>query len=316
MSTSTSNRVSTLEPPAKDTQAAPPAKTTPAKPVARRLPSEPVATIEPSKPWKALNLRDIWHYRELLYFLTWRDVKVRYKQTAFGVVWVIMQPLITTIIFTIFLGKLVRVPSDGMPYLLFVLTGQLPWTFFAAALIGSSNSLVGSSHLITKVYFPRMIIPAAAICARVIDFIISFAILGGLFLYYGVTPSWKLMLWLPALVALVTLLALGVGMWASAVNVKYRDVGIALPVFVQLWMFTSPVVYPSSMVYASGAAPIWLRLYTLNPMVGIIDNFRAVLLGGPFNRGGLVTSVVITLIVLVYAAYEFRRTEKHFADII
>src|SRR5215212_6657059 len=219
MSITTGNSASTLGPQVKDAQAVPPAETTTPDPAALRLPDEPLTTIEPSKSWSALNLRDLWNYRELLYFLTWRDVKVRYKQTALGVAWVVMQPLLSTVIFTVFLGGLARIPSEGAPYPLFVFTGLLPWTFFAAAVVGSGNSLVGSSHLITKVYFPRMIIPGASVCARLLDFLISFAILGGLMLYYGAAPNWGMLLWLPALVALVTLLALGVGMWTSAVNV-------------------------------------------------------------------------------------------------
>ena len=316
MSITTSNSTGTLGQTPEDTQAASPSRTTPREPAARPLPEEPVATIGPARPWWSLELRELWHYRELLYFLTWRDVKVRYKQTLVGVAWVVLQPLLSTLIFTVFLGRLARIPSDGMPYPLFVFAGLLPWTFFAAAVSGGGNSLVGSSHLITKVYFPRMIIPAAAVCARLLDFLVSFAVFGVLMLYYGVAPSWRLLTWLPALVALVTLLALGVGMWAAAVNVKYRDVGVALPVLVQFWMFASPVVYPSGIVYSPGIPPVWQRLYTLNPMVGIIDNFRAALLGGPANRGGLAAAAALTLALLAYAAYVFRRAEKQFADII
>jgi len=315
MITTSSDSAGALEPPINDIQSAPPAKTTLKETTAHTLPDEPLVTIQPSKSWSALNLRDIWYYRELLYFLTWRDVKVRYKQTALGVAWVVMQPLISTLVFTVFLGMLVRVPSDGIPYPLFVFMGLLPWTFFASAVTGSSNSLVGSTHLITKVYFPRMIIPCAAIGARLLDFLISFVILAALMLYYGVAPT-RALLFLPVLVALVTLLALAVGMWASAINVKYRDVGVVLPVLIQTWMFVSPVVYPSSIVYSRTGASALKWLYMANPMVGIIDNFRATLLGGPFNWPALAVSAALTLVLLVYAAYDFRRMEKSFADII
>jgi lipopolysaccharide transport system permease protein len=315
MSTTPSNSAGALEPPINDIKAAPPAKTPPKAATAHALPDEPLVTIQPSKAWSALNLRDIWHYRELLYFLTWRDVKVRYKQTALGIAWVVMQPLMSTLVFTVFLGMLARIPSDGIPYPLFVFTGLLPWTFFASAVTGSGNSLVGSTHLITKVYFPRMIIPCAAIGARLLDFFISFVILAALMLYYGAAPTRGLLL-LPVLVALVTLLALAVGMWASAVNVKYRDVTVVLPVLIQIWMFASPVVYPSSIVYAHAGAPALKWLYMANPMVGVIDNFRTALFGGPFNWSSLAVSAAVALALLVYAAYNFRRMEKSFADII
>jgi lipopolysaccharide transport system permease protein len=316
MSIRTNNSAGTPGQSPEDTQAASPSRTRPHEPAARPLPEEPVATIGPTRPWWSLELRELWHYRELLYFLTWRDVKVRYKQTLVGVAWVVVQPLLSTLIFTVFLGRLARIPSDGMPYPLFVFAGLLPWMFFAAAVTGGGNSLVSSSHLITKVYFPRLIIPAAAVCARLLDFLVSFVVFGALMLYYGAAPSWRLLTWLPALVALVTLLALGVGMWAAAVNVKYRDVGVALPVLVQFWMYASPVVYPSGIVYSPSVPRVWQHLYTLNPMVGIIDNFRAALLGGPANWAGLAASAAFTLTLLAYAAYVFRRAEKQFADII
>src|SRR5215212_1444528 len=186
MSITTGNSASTLGPQVKDAQAVPPAETTTPDPAALRLPDEPLTTIEPSKSWSALNLRDLWNYRELLYFLIWRDVKVRYKQTALGVTWVVMQPLLSTLIFTVFLGQLARVPSDGAPYSLFVFAGLMPWTFFSSAVTGSGSSIVGSANLTTKVYFPRMIIPAASVCARLVDFFVAFVVLAGLMLYYGV----------------------------------------------------------------------------------------------------------------------------------
>jgi homopolymeric O-antigen transport system permease protein len=274
------------------------------------LPNKPLIVIEASKSWVPLNLRELWAYRELLYFLTWRDLKVRYKQTVLGVTWVVLQPLLSTIVFSVFLGKLARVPSDGIPYPIFVYIGLLPWTFFSAAVTNSSNSLVGSSHLITKVFFPRLIIPCSAVAARLVDLAISFVILFGMMAYYGVLVS-KNNLMLLLLVPLITLFALGFGMWASAVNVKYRDVGVVLPVLMQFWMFASPVVYPLSLVPAQ-----WQRVYTLNPLTGIIEGFRSALLGREFDLVALSTSTVLTLALLVYSAYAFRRMEKEFADIV
>lgn len=211
------------------------------------LPEQPVVRIRPSRRWVALNLKDVWAYRELLYFLTWRDVKVRYKQTLLGVAWAIIQPLFAMLIFWLFFGKLAGIPSDGIPYPLFAFAGLLPWMFFSNAVTASGNSLVGSSHLITKVYFPRMIIPGAAVAAGLVDFAISFTILIVLMIYFSAVVTWQVMM-LPALVALTMLLAVGVGMLMSALNVKYRDVRHALPFMIQLWMFATPIIYPVSIV--------------------------------------------------------------------
>jgi lipopolysaccharide transport system permease protein len=279
-------------------------------PTAFHLPEEPLVVIEPSRPWVALKFHVLWAYRVLIYFLIWRDLKVRYKQTVLGVLWVIMQPLLMTFVFTIFLGKLARVPSGNTPYALFVLSGLLPWTFFSGAVNSSSNSLVGSSNLITKVYFPRMIIPIAAVGARLVDFAVSFLILAGMMVYYGVGLTWKVAM-LPVFIILVTALALSVGMLASALNVKYRDVGVALPVLIQLWMFLSPVVYQMELVPER-----WQALYSLNPAVGILTGFRASLLGGNFNWMAITISAVMTLALFIYSAYTFRRMEKDFADIV
>jgi lipopolysaccharide transport system permease protein len=281
------------------------------KRTARALPEEPLVRIRPSKGWVALNLRDLWVYRELLYFLTWRDVKVRYKQTLLGAAWAIIQPLFTMLIFTLFFGKLAKVPSDGIPYPIFAYAGLLPWTFFSNAITSSGNSLVGSSNLITKVYFPRMIIPGAAVAAGLVDLAIAFVILIGLMIHYRVALTWSILL-LPALIALTALLALGVGMWMSALNVKFRDIRYALPFLVQVWMFVSPIIYPASFV------PQNLRwLLTLNPLTGIIEGYRAALLGRTaFDWPALGIATLITLIILVSSAYEFRRMEKSFADII
>jgi lipopolysaccharide transport system permease protein len=314
MSTTSSKTAEPLELAITDTQITPSARTSP--PTSTHvLPDQPLVTIEPTKVWSALNLRDIWHYRELFYFLIWRDIKVRYKQTVIGIAWVIMQPLLSTFIFTLFLGYLARVPSDGAPYPLFVFAGLLPWTFFSGAVVGASGSLVSSANLITKVYFPRMIIPAAAVGARLVDFAIAFGALIVLMLYYGMPLTWRL-LSLPLLVILVTLLAVAIGMWMSAINVQYRDVGVALPVLVQFWMFASPVVYSSTLISSHPSASRWKFFYMLNPLVGIIDNFRAAILGSPFNWPALGVSAALTLILLIAAAFHFRRIEKGFADVI
>lgn len=274
------------------------------------LPDAPLVVLKPSGKWVNLGLRDLWAYRELFYFLIWRDVKVRYKQAALGILWVVLQPLLSTLILTIFLGKLARVPSDGLPYPVFVYAGLLPWTFFAAAVTSSGNSLVGSSHLITKIYFPRMIIPAAAVGARLVDFGVAFLNLIGLMIYYGVGINRTLVL-LPFVILLITLLALGVGMWTSALNVKFRDVSVMLPVVIQLWMFASPVMYPSSLVPARFE---WI--YKLNPLTGILDGFRSSLFGQEIDWAALGISTAFTIGLLVYSAYAFRRMEKSFADIV
>ncbi len=266
--------------------------------------------IEAAGSWTAVDLRELWAYRELLFFLTWRDIKVRYKQTAMGAAWAIIQPLFTMLVFAFFFGKFVRVPSDNIPYPIFAYAGLLPWTFFANAVVNSSNSLVGNSSLITKVYFPRLLIPTAAIAAGLLDLAIASAIFIGLAAYYGVAATWNLAL-LPVLIMLLMLLALGVGMWLSALTVKYRDVRHALPFAIQLLMFLSPVIYPASIL--SGK---WRRVLMLNPLTGIIENFRAALTGRAFDRPSLFISTAITLAVLVCAVYAFRRIEQSFADII
>ena len=268
--------------------------------------------IQPSGTWSALNLRDLWAYRELLYFLTWRDVKVRYKQTALGVAWAVLQPLLTMLITTLIFGRLGGFNSrtGGIPYPIFVYAGLLPWTFFSNAITTSGNSLVGSANLITKVYFPRMIIPGAAVAAGLVDFFIAFFLLIGLMIYYRVTPTWNLLLF-PGLVILTALLATSVGMWLSALNVKYRDVRFALPFIVQLWMFLSPVFYPSNVLPEK-----YRWVFALNPLTGIIDAYRSSLFGQAINWIALGISALITMVLLVYAAYSFRRMEKTFADIV
>lgn len=274
--------------------------------------SESVAvTIEAPKSWVSLQLRDLWRYRELLYFLTWRDVKVRYKQTLLGAAWAILQPLLTMLIFTLLFGRFAGIKSEGIPYPIFAYGGLLVWTFFSNSVTNSGNSLVGSANLITKVYFPRMIIPAAAVGAGLVDLLLAFGVQIALMIYYQVRVTWAITM-IPVLVVLVTLLALGVGMWLSALNVKYRDIRYAIPFLIQLWMFGSPIIYPLSMLPAK-----WQWLLTLNPLTGIIQNFRIALFGNQgFEWKSLGTSAIITIIVLIYSAFSFRRMERHFADIV
>ncbi len=275
-----------------------------------RLPNEPLVVIQPSKKWNLLSLKDIWAYRELLFFLTWRDVKVRYKQTALGAAWAILQPLFMMVIFTIFFGRLAGVGSSGIPYPVFALAGLVPWTFFANAITASGNSLVGSAHLITKVYFPRLIVPAAAMLAGLVDFLLAFLLLCILMLYYRVTLTVQI-LFLPVLVLMTALFSLGVGTWMSALNVKYRDVRFALPFIIQLWLFVSSVILPSSSI-----PPKWRWLLNLNPMSGIIEGYRSALFGLPFDWPALSIAAVLTLLVLLYAIFAFSRVERSFADII
>jgi lipopolysaccharide transport system permease protein len=283
------------------------------QPAPPSLPEEPLVVIEPSHGFGGAWLRELWAYRELLFFLAWRDVKVRYKQTALGVIWVVMQPLLMTVIFTVFLGVLARVPSDGAPYPLMVYVGLLPWTFFANSVTQGASSIVGNSNLITKVYFPRLIIPSASVAARLIDFAVAFVILFGMMVYYRVGPTPQLLL-LPALVVLTALFALGAGMLVAALNVRYRDVGVVLPVLMQLWMFASPVLYPVRLV--RGAWPGLYRLYALNPLVGLVDGYRASLLGQPVDWAALAWAAAVTLVTLAGSAYAFRSVEKSFADVI
>lgn len=271
----------------------------------------PVVVIEPSRGWVALHIRDLWMYRELLYFLTWREIKVRYKQTAIGAAWAIIQPLFNMLVFSLFFGRLAKMPSDGIPYPVFSLAGLVPWTFFANGLTQSANSLVGNSNLITKVYFPRLAIPISSVLSGLIDFVLSFILLVGMMLIYGVHPGLQ-MLWLPGFVLLAVSTALGAGLWLSALNVEYRDVRYVVPFLVQFWMFATPIVYPSSLLKEP-----WKTLYGLNPMAGVIEGFRWALLGTG-NRPGpmLAASAVASSLLLVSGAYYFRRMEKSFADII
>jgi lipopolysaccharide transport system permease protein len=271
---------------------------------------EPLVVIEPTKSPFALDRPEIWAHRELLYYLVWRDLKVRYKQTALGLAWVVLQPLFMTIIFTIVLGRLVRVPTNKVPYPLFAYAGLIIWTFFSGAVSITGNCLVGNAHLITKVYFPRLILPLATIIARMVDFVVVLILLVALLLYYRIELTLNLLM-APVMILLIALLALGFGLWTSAVNVKYRDVGIALPVLIQLWMFMSPVVYGQELVPAA-----WRTIYSLNPLVGILEGFRASLFGSKFDWRAITISAVWTAGLLAYGTYAFQQREKTFADII
>jgi lipopolysaccharide transport system permease protein len=277
----------------------------------------PRTVIKPSRGWISLGLKEVWEYRELLYFLVWRDVKVRYKQTALGAAWAILQPLLTMLIFTLFFGGLAKIGSDGLPYPIFSYAGLLPWTLFAEGVARSSQSLVSSSNLIKKVYFPRLIVPASAVFAGVIDFAIAFVVLIGLMAYYGIWPSASIVL-LPLLLILVLAICLGVGIWLSALNVEYRDVRYVVPFFVQIWLFVTPVIYPASRVVAkleSMGLPAWL--YGLNPMAGVVEGFRWALLGRTGSPASLIlASAVAAVFILVSGAFYFRRMEKTFADLV
>jgi lipopolysaccharide transport system permease protein len=274
------------------------------------LPGKPWVVIEPMTGRAALDVKGLWAFRELLYFLTWRDVKLRYKQTGLGIAWAVIQPLFTMLVFAVFFGRLVGVPSDNVPYPLFAFAGAHVWTFFANAISSSGNSLVGSAHLITKVYFPRLLIPGAAVAAGLVDFAIALLVGGALMMGFGFRPGWTALM-VPVVMLLAALLALGVGMWLSALNVRYRDVRFALPFLVQLWLFVSPVIYPASVVPADYRWLVWL-----NPVAGIIEGYRSALFGLPFNWTALAISAAETLTVLAYAAHSFRRMERRFADVV
>ena len=276
--------------------------------------SEPEVTtvfVEPSRSWAPLKLSELWAYRELLYFLIWRDVKVRYKQTLLGAAWAILQPLLTMVIFSVFFGRLARMPSDGIPYPIFSFTALVPWTLFAYGLNQGSNSLVGGANLLKKVYFPRLCMPLAAVLSGVVDFLLAFVMLVIMIFYYGVPPSLRI-LWLPLFVLLTLVTALAVALWLSALNVHYRDVRFVVPFLLQVWLFATPIAYPSSLL-----SEPWRTVYGLNPMVGVVEGFRWALLDVTTAPGPVVgVSALVTLVLLVSGAYYFRRMEKTFADIV
>jgi lipopolysaccharide transport system permease protein len=271
----------------------------------------PTLRIAPSKGWVPLKLRELWEYRELLYFLVWRDIKVRYKQTALGATWAIIQPFFTMVVFSLFFGHLGKIPSDGIPYPIFTFAALVPWTFFANGLGQSSNSLVGSSNLITKVYFPRLIVPLASVFAGVIDFLLAFVVLIAMMFYYGMAPTINA-LYLPLFLLLALVTSLGVGLWLSALNVEYRDVRYVVPFITQFWLLATPIAYPSSLLHEP-----WRTIYALNPMVGVVEGFRWALLGTNTAPGPIIAvSSGAALMLLITGAFYFRRMEKTFADIV
>lgn len=272
--------------------------------------SSPVTMIQPVGKLEGLNLRELWLYRDLLFFLIWRDVTVRYKQTLLGATWAIIQPFFTMIVFSLFFGRLAKVPSDGIPYPIFVYAALLPWTYFSTALGQSANSLVGSANLITKVYFPRLIIPASTVVAGLVDFAIAFVILIAMMIYYGISPTWAILL-LPVFLLLAIITALAAGLWLSALNVNYRDVRHSVPFLIQFWMFATPVAYPSSLL-----SEPWRTVYGLNPMVGVIEGFRWALVGAPPPGPLMGVSAIVALIALAGGLFYFRRMEETFADVV
>ena len=270
-----------------------------------------VLRVEPSRGWVSLKLGELWAYRELLYFLVWRDIKVRYKQTALGALWAVIQPFFTMVVFSLFFGRLAGVKSDNVPYPIFAYAALVPWTFFANGLSESSNSLVGSANLIKKVYFPRLAVPAAAVLAGLVDFAIAFAVLVCMMLYYGVGLTANV-LWLPVFLLLALATALGAGLWLSALNVQFRDVRYVVPFAVQFWLFATPIAYPSSLLPEP-----WRTLYGLNPMAGVVEGFRWALLGTETRPGAMAAlSALAALLLLVGGAFYFRRMEKTFADVV
>jgi len=272
----------------------------------------PTLFIRPPNGWISIGLSELWEYRELLYFLTWRDIKVRYKQTALGAAWAIIQPLFMMVVFSVFFGKLGRIPSDGIPYPIFAYCALLPWQLFAHSLTESGNSLVANERLITKVYFPRLIVPISAVLGGVVDFVIAFTILLLMMAYYHITPT-IVIVTLPVFLLLAVATALAVGLWLSALNVKYRDVRYTIGFLTQVWLFATPVAYSSSMVPAR-----WRALYGLNPMAGVVEGFRWALLGKSEGPGSalLVVSIVAVAALLVGGLYYFRRMESEFADVV
>ena len=267
--------------------------------------------IQPSTGWVNLRLRELWEYRELLYFLTWRDIKVRYKQTVLGAAWAIIQPFFTMVVFSLFFGNLAKMPSDGIPYPIFAYAALVPWTFFSNGLVQSSNSLVGSSNLLKKVYFPRLVIPTSSVLSGVVDFFLAFLVLIGMMLFYGILPTGNI-IWLPFLLVLAFMTSLGVGLWFSAMNVQFRDVRYTVPFVAQFWLFATPIAYPSSLL-----SEPWRTLYALNPMVGVVEGFRWALLGTNTAPGPIIAaSFTAALIILVGGAFYFRRMERTFADVV
>ncbi|MCP3981374.1 MAG: ABC transporter permease [bacterium] len=274
--------------------------------------SVPTVRIRPSRGWAALQLGELWEYRELLYFLTWRDIKVRYKQTILGLAWAIIQPLFTMLVFSIFFGRLAKIPSDGLPYPVFAYAALVPWTFFANGLASASNSLVGGGNMLKKVYFPRLAMPISSVLGGVVDFTLAFTLLIGMVFWYGVVPSLAVLL-IPLFLLLAFTTCLGVALWLSALNVQFRDIRYVVPFVVQFWMFSTPIAYPSSLIESE----LWRAVYALNPMVGVVEGFRWAILGADTAPGVMIfVSALVSLAILIGGAFYFKRMERSFADVV
>lgn len=273
-------------------------------------PRQPLVRIRPIGERVSLNASDLWGHRQLLYFLIWRDLKVRYKQTALGIVWAILEPFISMVVFSIFFGGLAGVPSDGLPYPIWSYAGLVPWTFFANGLAKSSNSLVGNADLLRKVYFPRLILPTASVLSDIVDFLIAFLVLIGMMLFYGIVPR-VTVIFLPLFLLLAIITSLGIGLWLAPLNVKYRDIRFVVPLLLRVWMFATPVVYPSSLL-----SEPWQTLYGLNPMVGVIEGFRWALLDTDPPRSMIFLSALVAAVLFGSGLHYFRHAEETFADVV
>jgi lipopolysaccharide transport system permease protein len=272
----------------------------------------PTTDILPSQGWVSLRLRELWEFRELLFFLTWRDIKVRYKQTLLGASWAVLQPFLNMVVFSLFFGQLARIPSDGVPYEIFSFTALVPWYFFSNSVSSSSNSLVGSAQLLKKIFFPRLVLPIASVLGNVVDFLIAFVVLIGMMLWYRIWPT-AAVIWIPLFVLLAFITALGVGLWLSALNVEYRDIRYVATFLIALWQFASPVAYSSNLI----TDPTLRLVYGINPLVGVIEGFRWALLGTSAAPGPMVAvSAAVALVVLITGAFYFRRMERNFADVV
>lgn len=278
---------------------------------ARMLHAPRELVIKPSPPWRTIDLAEVWRYRELLYFFVWRDVKVRYKQTTLGIVWALLQPLTAMIIFAFIFGRVVRVQSDGVPYPLFSYVGLLPWTFFANAFLAGSQSLMTNTHLITKVYFPRILVPVSSVAAVLFDFAVTITLLVPLMLWYRRVPSPAALLWAPLAIFVAVVLALGFSIWVSALVVRFRDIRHVIPFFVQIWLFATPIVYPMSVV-----PPQWRALVMVNPMAGVVETFRRSLFGQPVPAMPLLWAAVLGVFLILTGSVYFRRIERMVADVV
>ncbi len=271
----------------------------------------PLTHIKPAKGWVSLGLRELWQYRGLLYFFVWRDIKVRYKQTVLGAAWAIIQPFVTMVVFSLFFGRLAKMPSDGYPYPIFIIVAQIPWTFFANGVTQASNTLVANANMVKKIYFPRLTMPIAAVLAGLVDFTLAFLVMMGMLFYYDVMPTVKI-IWLPLFLLLAFTTSLGVSLWFAAMNVQFRDVRYIVPFFIQVWFFSTPITYSSSLL-----SEPWRTLYGVNPMVGVTEGFRWALLGTETAPGPVIAiSALVSLTILTGGLFYFRRMEKSFADVV